>query len=45
MNLLGVVTIYNPDYNKLSESILSYIEGLDHLILWFNSPPPIKAMC
>ena len=35
---LGIVTLYNPDPMEVAENILRYIQGLDSLIIWDNSP-------
>lgn len=37
-NLLGVTTLYNPDIEKAANNILRYIEYIDTLIIWDNSP-------
>ena len=38
MKILGIVTSYYPDLNELKHNINSYINGLDALIIWENTP-------
>lgn len=37
-NILGVTTLYNPDIEKAANNILHYIEYIDALIIWDNTP-------
>ena len=37
MKLLGIVVLFNPDEN-VWDNIRTYIDGVDELILWLNSP-------
>lgn len=39
MKILGIVILYYPD-GKVKQNVLSYLGGLDKLILWDNTPPP-----
>lgn len=43
MEILGLVTLYNPDLQQAAENIRRYIDGLDGLIIWDNSP--LEAGC
>lgn len=36
--MLGLVTLYNPDVQQAANNIRRYIDGLDKLIIWDNSP-------
>jgi rhamnosyltransferase len=38
MKLLGVVSTYYPDLFDLERNILSYLHGVDYLIIWENTP-------
>lgn len=38
MNLLGIVVTYFPETDELLENITSYIDEVDHLIIWENTP-------
>ena len=43
MEILGLVTLYNPDQQQAAENIRRYIDSLDGLIIWDNSP--LEAGC
>lgn len=43
MEILGLVTLYNPDLQQAAENIRRYIDGLEGLIIWDNSP--LEAGC
>ena len=36
--LLALVTLYHPDQHDAAENILRYIDDVDTLIIWDNSP-------
>ena len=36
--IIGIVTLYYPDIQSVAENILSYVNKLDRLILWENTP-------
>ena len=36
--IIGIVTLYYPDIQSVAENILSYLNELDTLILWENTP-------
>jgi len=36
--LLGLITIYNPDTQAVISNILRFIDGVDQLIVWDNTP-------
>ena len=38
MNIIGVVTTYFPDLKKLQANISTYLEQLDFLFIWENTP-------
>lgn len=38
MEILGLVTLYHPDLQLAMDNIRRYIDGLDRLIIWDNSP-------
>lgn len=38
MKILGLISCYYSDPKKISENILSFINDIDHLILWENTP-------
>ena len=38
MKLLGVLSTYYPDLIDLERNILSFLDGLDYLIIWENTP-------
>lgn len=38
MKILGIVILYYPD-GKVKQNVLSYLDELDKLILWDNTPP------
>ena len=38
MQILGVVSTYYPDLVELEHNILSYLHGVDFLIIWENTP-------
>ena len=38
MKLLGLLSTYYPDLIDLEHNILSYLDGLDYLIIWENTP-------
>jgi rhamnosyltransferase len=38
MKLLGVVTAYHPEPKEFVRNIKTYVSGLDHLIIWDNTP-------
>ena len=38
MKLLGVLSTYYPDLIDLERNIISYLDGLDYLIIWENTP-------
>ncbi|MBQ8656644.1 MAG: hypothetical protein IJ527_06310 [Prevotella sp.] len=38
MEILGIVTLYNPAKQQAVDNIKRYIDGLDELIIWDNSP-------
>lgn len=39
MKIIGVVTTYFPDLKKLQANISTYLEQLDELLIWENTPP------
>lgn len=43
MNILGIVTLYNPDRNKFMGNIQSYMPYITRLIVWDNSVESHKA--
>lgn len=38
MKIIGVVTTYFPDFKKLQANISTYLEQLDYLFIWENTP-------
>jgi rhamnosyltransferase len=36
--IIGIVTLYYPDIQSVAENILSYVNELERLILWENTP-------
>ena len=38
MKILGIVVCYNPDVKELYYNIDQYIDYVDNLIIWQNSP-------
>ncbi|MBP1676420.1 MAG: glycosyltransferase [Bacteroidetes bacterium] len=38
MRILGIVSVFRPSLADLEKNILSYLSGVDHLILWENTP-------
>lgn len=38
MKLLGIVTAYYPQLDELESNICSYLNGVDKLIIWENTP-------
>lgn len=36
--ILGIVTLFNPDARQAADNILRYLEDVDALIIWDNSP-------
>lgn len=44
MKILAIVTAYNPEPDLLIRSIASYIDGVDTLLIWRNSPVDEKGI-
>ena len=44
MKILAIVTAYNPEPDLLVRSIASYIDGVDTLLIWRNSPVDEKGI-
>ena len=38
MKILGIVTSYFPNFDELEHNIKTYLSGIDHLIIWENTP-------
>jgi rhamnosyltransferase len=38
MKILGVITSFYPNIDELEKNINSFLEGIEHLIIWENTP-------